>query len=58
MRNNSQDETLKRNYIQKYQYLIAEYEEVKAGKHPTFRSLGEGVLRGAWHLRADVFEIL
>jgi transposase InsO family protein len=37
MRNNSQDETLKRNYIQKYQYLIAEYEEVKAGKHPTFR---------------------
>ena len=36
MRNNSKDETLKRNYIQKYQYLIAEYEQVKEGKHPAF----------------------
>lgn len=37
MRNNSQDETIKRNYIQKYRFLIKEYELVKAGKHPRFR---------------------
>lgn len=37
MRNNSQDDTLKRNYIQKYRFLIAEYELVKAKKHPRFR---------------------
>lgn len=36
MRNNSKDETLKRNYIQKYQYLIAEYEQIKERKHPGF----------------------
>ena len=37
MRNNSQDETIKRNYLQKYRFLIKEYELVKAGKHPRFR---------------------
>lgn len=37
MRNNSQDETIKRNYIQKYRFLIAEYELVKAREHPKFR---------------------
>jgi transposase InsO family protein len=37
MRNNSQDETLKRNYLQKYRFLIQEYELVKAKKHPGFR---------------------
>ena len=37
MRNNSRDETLKRNYLQKYQFLIAEYEQVKARQHPFFR---------------------
>ena len=37
MRNNSQDQTLKKNYIQKYQFLIQEYEQVKAGEHPRFR---------------------
>lgn len=37
MRNNNDDETLKRNYLQKYRFLIAEYELVKAKKHPTFR---------------------
>lgn len=36
MRNNSRDETLKKNYIQKYQFLVNEYEQVKAKKHPTF----------------------
>ncbi len=33
MRINSQDQTIKKNYIQKYRFLIREYEEVKAGKH-------------------------
>ena len=37
MRNNSTDQTLKKNYIQKYQFLIEEYERVKAGRHPQFR---------------------
>lgn len=37
MRNNSQDQTLKKNYLQKYQFLIREYELVKAKKHPEFR---------------------
>lgn len=36
MRINSKDETLKKNYIQKYQYLISEYEQVKAGIHPVY----------------------
>lgn len=37
MRVNSNDQTLKKNYIQKYQFLIAEYEAVKCKKHPKFR---------------------
>lgn len=37
MRINSRDTTLKKNYIQKYQFLIAEYERVKARQHPHFR---------------------
>lgn len=41
MRNNSQDETIKRNYLQKYRFLIGEYELVKAGRHPRFRFVKE-----------------
>lgn len=41
MRNNSQDETIKRNYLQKYRFLISEYELVKAKQHPTFRTAQE-----------------
>jgi transposase InsO family protein len=37
MRINSSDKTLKNNYIQTYQHLIAEYELVKAKKHVTFK---------------------
>lgn len=37
MRDNSRDSTLKKNYIQKYQFLIAEYEKVKQKMHPNFR---------------------
>jgi transposase InsO family protein len=41
MRINSRDETLKKNYIQKYVYLIEEYELVKNGNHPCFTSVGD-----------------
>src|SRR4030042_4080188 len=37
MRINSQDQTIKKNYIQKYRFLIREYEEVKAGVHASYR---------------------
>ena len=37
MRDNSNDKTIERNYIQKWQFLIGEYELVKAKKHPQFR---------------------
>lgn len=41
MRNNSQDETLKRNYVQKYQFLIEEYELVKKKQHPVYDKVEE-----------------
>ncbi|WP_265823936.1 hypothetical protein, partial [Geovibrio ferrireducens] len=37
MRNNSSDETIKRNYIMKYLHLIKEYEQVKRNEHEHFR---------------------
>ena len=37
MRSNSKDDTIKRNYLQKYRFLIREYELVKSNKHPKFR---------------------
>ena len=37
MRSNSNDKTLERNYIQKYQFWIEEYEQTKAKKHPRFK---------------------
>lgn len=37
MRGNSEDRTIVRNYIEKYRFLILEYELVKAGNHPRFR---------------------
>ena len=36
MRRNTKDETLKKHYIQKYQFLIKEYEQVKTKNHPLF----------------------
>jgi Integrase core domain len=41
MRLNSNDNTLKRNYIQKYQFLVEEYEQVKRGEHPTYGKLDD-----------------
>ena len=37
MRNNSRDRTLERNYVQKWRFLVKEYELVKARKHHQFR---------------------
>lgn len=37
MRNNNQDLTLVRNYLQKYQFLIEEYDLVKQKCHPKYR---------------------
>ena len=37
MRDNSNDRTVERNYIQKWRFLIREYELVKAKKHTRFR---------------------
>lgn len=37
MRDNSNDRTLERSYIQKWRFLIGEYELVKAKRHPRFR---------------------
>ena len=37
MENNSKDDTLKRNYLQKYQFLIEHYEAIKNKTHPKFK---------------------
>jgi len=37
MRINTQDLTLKRNYLRTYRQLINEYEQVKAGDHPKYK---------------------
>lgn len=40
MRDNSFDRTIERNYVQKWRFLIQEYEQVKAGRSETFGSVG------------------
>ena len=39
MRNNSNDRTLERNYLQKFRFLMREYELVKGKRHHQFRFL-------------------
>src|ERR1700739_2582000 len=41
MRDNSFDRTIERNYLQKWRFLIKEYEEVKAGRSVQFARVGE-----------------
>lgn len=41
MRNNTEDKTIERNYIQKWKHLIREYEIVKAKEHPRFRFVSD-----------------
>ena len=40
MRDNSFDRTIERNYVQKWRFLIKEYEQVKAGLSETYPSVG------------------
>src|SRR5258708_19463527 len=41
MRDNSYDLTLERNYLQKWRFLIPEYEAVKSGGSKAFRRVGD-----------------
>ena len=41
MRDNSYDRTIERNYIQKWRFLIPEYEAVKGGRSPLFKRVGD-----------------
>lgn len=41
MRDNSFDRTIERNYIQKWRFLIAEYEAVKEGRSTQFLRVGD-----------------
>jgi len=40
MRNNTQDLTLERNYIEKYRFLVRDYELVKQKAHPLYKTAG------------------
>ena len=41
MRKNTEDQTLYRNYVRKWKFLIREYELVKQKRHPTFRFVAD-----------------
>ncbi len=41
MRDNSYDRTIERNYLQKWRFLISEYEAVKAGRSQLFERVGD-----------------
>jgi len=41
MRDNSYDRTIERNYLQKWRFLIPEYEAVKAGRSQLFKRVGD-----------------
>lgn len=41
MRRNTEDKTLERSYVQKWRFLIREYELTKAKRHPQFRFVGD-----------------
>lgn len=41
MRRNTEDKTLERNYQQKWRFMIATYEQVKAGNHPSYRFVSD-----------------
>ena len=41
MRGNSEDKTIERNYIQKWRFLIDQYELTKKKKHPHFRFIND-----------------
>jgi hypothetical protein len=41
MRIHTNDMTLQRNYLEKFRFLMKEYEQVKARNHPKFKLVGE-----------------
>jgi transposase InsO family protein len=41
MRDNSFDRTIERNYLNKWHLLMPQYEEVKAGRSPVFKRVGD-----------------
>src|SRR5258708_36170193 len=41
MGDNSYDRTIERNYLQKWRFLIPEYEAVKSGRSEAFRRVGD-----------------
>ena len=41
MRRNTNDQTLMKNYIQRYRFLVREYDLVKKKKHPHFKFVGD-----------------
>lgn len=41
MRGNTKDSTIERNYIQKWRFLIQEYELTKSKKHPHFKFISD-----------------
>lgn len=41
MRLNTQDLTLQRNYLEKYRYLMSEYQQVKQKKHSRFKHVND-----------------
>jgi hypothetical protein len=41
MRINTNDLTLQRNYIEKFRFLITEYEQIKSKSHPIFKTVTE-----------------
>lgn len=41
MRRNTSDTTLERNYLEKYRFLIKEYEQVKRKEHAKFKKVSE-----------------
>lgn len=41
MRGNTKDTTIERNYVQKWRFLIQEYELTKSKKHPHFRFVND-----------------
>ncbi len=57
MRDNSYDRTIERNYLQKWRFLIPEYEAVKAGRSDLFKRVGD-FYRHHWNLFADVPQVL
>ena len=57
MRDNSKDRTVERNYIQKWRFLVREYELVKAKCHPQFRFV-QDFLCIPRHQPADLRQVL